>query len=177
MKKEKNTGIGSIDTVKGGKNKNKACLLTLSERKTREEQIIKLPSATNKNVDKALTKLEKKYGQEFKNKFKSITADNGGEFLDWTKLEASRLLEGTKRTVIYFAHPYSSWERGTNENQNRMIRRFIPKGSDISKVTNKTIKKIETWINNYPRKILGYRSSNDLVNDLHLTSNLKSVAL
>ena len=87
------------------------------------------------------------------------------------------MIEGTKRTVIYFAHPYSSWERGTNENQNRMIRRFIPKGSDISKVSNKTIKEIETWINNYPRRILGYRSSNDLVNDLYLTSNLQSVAL
>lgn len=177
IEKRKEYGHWEIDTVKGGKSKSKACLLTLSERKTREELIFKMPSATNENVDNTLTKLEKKYGKEFNNKFKSITADNGGEFLDWNSLEASKMIEGTKRTVLYFAHPYSSWERGTNENQNRIIRRFIPKGADISKISEQEIKEIEKWINNYPRKILGYKSSNDLVNELHLTSNLQSVAI
>lgn len=177
VEKREEYGHWEIDTVKGKKNKNKACLMTLSERKTREELILKLQAATSKKVDNALTKLEKNYGEEFNNKFKSITADNGGEFLDWKTLEESKMIEGAKRTVFYFAHPYSSWERGTNENQNRMIRRFIPKGSDISKVTNKRIKEIEIWINNYPRKILGYKSSSDFVNTLQLTSNLQSVAL
>ena len=172
IEKREEYGHWEIDTVKGGKNKNKACLLTLSERKTREELIFKMPAATKENVDDSLTKLEKEYGKEFNNKFKSITADNGGEFLDWNTLETSKMVEGTKRTMLYFAHPYSSWERGTNENQNRVIRRFIPKGSDISKVSEKEIKEIEKWINNYPRKILGYKSANDLANELHLTSIL-----
>ena len=74
-----------------------------------------------------------------------------------------KIFEGKKRTLMYFANPYSSWERGSNENQNKMIRRFIPKGSNISRISNKRIKEIETWINNYPRKILEYRSASDLV--------------
>ena len=63
------------------------------------------------------------------------------------------------RTHIYYAHPYSSWERGSNENANRVIRRFIPKGCDISKFTRKQIQKIEDWINNYPRKILNFETA------------------
>jgi len=67
-----------------------------------------------------------------------------------------------KRTKIYYAHPYCSWERGTNENINKMIRRFIPKGADISKYSTKEIERIQHWINNYPRRILNYKSANDL---------------
>ena len=65
-----------------------------------------------------------------------------------------------QRTKIYYAHPYSDGERGTNENINRMIRRFIPKGTDIGNITNKEIRRIENWINNYPRKIFEYKSTN-----------------
>jgi IS30 family transposase len=56
----------------------------------------------------------------------------------------------------------SSWERGTNENSNKLIRRFIPKGSDIGKVSKKKIKEIEEWVNNYPRRILGYKSAKEV---------------
>jgi len=115
---------------------------------------------------------ENKYQDFFENKFKSITFDNGGEFLDWEAIEKSRL-RSQKRTLVYFARPYSSWKRGTNESQNRMIRRFIPKGTDISKISDKEIKKIEKWMNNYPRKILGYRTANDLV--LEITKNRSEV--
>jgi IS30 family transposase len=66
-----------------------------------------------------------------------------------------------KRTVAYYAHPYSSWERGSNENVNKMIRRFIPKGMNISKYSDREVKRIEDWINNYPRKILGYKSAKE----------------
>ena len=68
-----------------------------------------------------------------------------------------------KRTVTCFAHAYYSWERGSNEVQNRMIRRFIPKGTDIHTITEKEIKLNETWMNNYPRKKLGYKSANQMV--------------
>lgn len=63
------------------------------------------------------------------------------------------------RTKVYFCHPYSSWERGTNENTNGMIRRRFPKGTNFAAVTNAQITQAENWINNYPRKILGYKSS------------------
>lgn len=133
-------GHWEIDSVVSGKKKGKAALLTLTERKTREEIIRKIPGATKKAVANVFCELEKEYGLHFRETFKTITADNGSEFLDWQRLEESSFFKGEKRTILYFATPYSSWERGTNENHNRMIRRFIPKGSNISKVSKKTIK-------------------------------------
>ena len=147
------------DTVKGCRG-SKAALLTLTERKTRQQIIIKVSQATHGAVQSALDRLETKLGSQFKVKFKSITFDNGSEFLNWESLEASILKEGDKRTTIYFAHSYSSWERGTNENHNRMIRRFVFKGLDIQGFGDEEIKKIENWMNDYPRKILGYNTPN-----------------
>ena len=155
------------DCLKGPKNK-KAGLFTLTERLTREEIIFKIKALTQESIIEAMNKLESKYQEGFKDKFKSITLDNGGEFLNWEGIEKSKL-NGGKRTLVYFAHPYSSWERGTNENQNRMIRRFIPKGADIAKISDKEVKKIENWMNNYPRKILGYKTANEMV--LEATDN------
>ena len=66
----------------------------------------------------------------------------------------------SKRTNVYYAHPYCSGERGTNENNNRLIRRWIPKGTDITKIKPSFIKEIEAWINNYPRAMFDYQSSN-----------------
>ncbi|MCK5492918.1 MAG: IS30 family transposase, partial [Candidatus Omnitrophica bacterium] len=155
------------DCVKS-RRKKKSGLFVLTERKTREEIILKIKALTQEAILEAIGKLENKYKRHFKDKFKSITFDNGGEFLDWEAIEKSCLYQG-KRTLVYFAHPYSSWECGTNENQNRMIRRFIPKGTDISKISDKEIKRIENWMNNYPRKILGYKSANEMV--LEATKN------
>jgi IS30 family transposase len=148
------------DTVKGCRRGSKAGLLTLTERKTRQQVILKIKDASHEAVQAAFDRLEEKYGAEFKTKFKSITFDNGSEFLGWESLEASILRGGEKRTLIYFAHAYSSWERGTNENHNRMIRRFIYKGLDIDGFTDHEIKQIEDWMNNYPRRILGYNTPN-----------------
>jgi len=150
------------DCVKGPVGK-KTSLFTLTERKTLEEIIVKIKRATQEEVQKALDGLEKEYGTEFKQKFKTLTLDNGVEFLDWESLESSVLEPGSRRIITYFAHAYSSWERGANENQNRMIRRFIPKGTDIADVSEREIKVIETWMNNYPRKRLGYKTAKELV--------------
>lgn len=101
--------------------------------------------------------------------FQTITVDNGSEFSDYEGIERSATGEG-KRTNVYFCHPYSSYERGSNENQNKMIRRHYPKGYDFSNVTPADIQKLENWINNYPRKIFDFYSSSDLyeacLNDL-----------
>ena len=146
------------DCVKG-KRGTKTTLLTLTERKTLEEIIVRLDQATQEEVQKAINTLEKKYGERFKLKFKTLTFDNGSEFLDWKTLEFSIFDEKTRRITIYFAHAYSAWERGSNENANRIIRRFIPKGIDISNFDKSQIKDIENWMNNYPRKSLGYMSA------------------
>ena len=147
------------DTVKGCRG-SRAALLTLTERKTRQEVIIKVERASHEAVQAAFDKLERKLGDQFGVQFKSITLDNGSEFLNWESLEASILKKGTKRTTIYFAHSYSSWERGTNENHNRMIRRFVYKGLDIEGFGDEEIQKVEDWMNNYPRRILGYNTPN-----------------
>ena len=145
------------DTVKGAR-RAKPGLLTLTERKTREELIIKVDQSTQEAVKAAFDNLERRHGDQFKIKFKSFTFDNGSEFLNWQSLEASVLRTGERRTTVYFAHSYSSWERGTNENQNRMIRRFVPKGLDIGGFSDEEIKAVEDWMNNYPRRILGYNT-------------------
>lgn len=160
------------DSVKSAR-RSKAGLLTLTERKTRQEIIIKVDQATHEAVQDAFDRLERTLGSQFKVKFKSITFDNGSEFLNWQSLEASVLKAGERRTTIYFAHAYSSWERGTNENHNRMIRRFVPKGYDIGGFSDQEIKTVEDWMNNYPRRILGYNTPNEAVQALQGNGNLK----
>jgi len=99
-----------------------------------QPDIIRLPDKTQRAVKRALDRLERRYGKEFKDKFKTITTDNGSEVLDFTSLEKSCRGKG-KRFRMYFAHPYSSWERGSNENANGIIRRFSPKGTDFSRIS------------------------------------------
>ena len=88
--------------------------------------------------------------------------DNGSEFIDSKSLDSSCLRLEENRTVCYYAHPYSAWERGSNENANKLIRRFIPKGTDIGKLNARDIRRIEQWMNNYPRKMFGYKTANEI---------------
>ncbi len=151
-----------MDCVEGKKH-TKECLLVLSERLTRREIVIKMPDKTTASVIKALDRLEWKYGRRFPRIFKSITVDNGSEFQDCAGMERSIFGKGRKqRTAVYYCHPYSAYERGTNENINKMIRRFLPKGTDFRKVTAAYIQRVEDWINHYPREILGFETSGDL---------------
>jgi len=139
----------------------KPCLLVMTERKGRKERIFKIPNKQQESVAEVFDELEREMKEDFRLVFKSFTFDNGSEFLNWERLERSVLNESEKRTIVYYAHPYSSWERGSNENANRLIRRFIPKGADIAAFSDDDIKRIEHWINNYPRRILNYYSAND----------------
>ena len=97
---------------------------------------------------------------QFRKVFKSITVDNVVEFSDFKELEKS--IYGEKRTSVYYCHPYTPCERGSNERLNREIRRLIPKGTDLSTISDKRIKAVETWVNNYPREIFGYATSAEL---------------
>ena len=156
----KEIGHWEMDCVVG-KSGTKPVLLVLSERALRKELIFKLNNKTQDEVIKVLDRLEREMGRaRFSEAFKTITSDNGGEFLDFGRIEKSQFAKGKKRTKMYYAHPYRAWERGTNENINKMIRRFIPKGIDIARFSDLEIKSIENFINNYPRKILGGLSAN-----------------
>ena len=140
-------GHWEIDTVIGSRSGQGAVLVTLVERKTRYEIILKAERKTAEAMTRAIDELKSHMAGHFKSIFKTVTSDNGTEF--------SNLTESLLATTgVFFAHPYSSWERGTNENHNGLIRRFIPKGSDITPITKRTIQSIEQWMNRYPRKIL-----------------------
>jgi len=157
-------GHWEIDLVIGGKNGSKEVLMTLTERKTRMVRVRKLKDRTQASVLKALRSMESAMGTcAFRAVFKSITADNGTEFIDVESMEKSAF-SNQKRTQLYYAHPYASWERGSNENGNRMIRRFIPKGADIADYSREKIREIQNWINGYPRKILQFKTAEEMFN-------------
>lgn len=163
-------GHWEMDTVVGGQKKGLSCLLVLSERMTREEILIKMKNKKASSVVHALNMLERKLGSKaFRQKFLTITCDNGVEFMDADGIENSRYTKGN-RTVLYYCHPYSAWERGTNENINRMVRRFFPKGIDFDTVTTKQVQFVQDWINNYPRKILGGVSSIQYRDNLNIAT-------
>ena len=160
-------GHWEMDTVVG-KSGTKEVLLVLTERKTREEIIRKIKSKSQCCVVRELDKLERKLGsKKFREKFKTITCDNGCENLDFEGIERS-VLTRKKRTMVFYAHPYSAWERGSNENAHKLIRRFIPKGTARGTISHERVKMIEYWINNYPRRILGGLSSNALIKKLNI---------
>lgn len=154
-------GHWEMDSVEG-KQGTKPRLLVLTERLTRQEIVFRVPDGTAASVVKSLDNLERKYGKEmFKRVFQTITVDNGSEFADYTGMERSRTGKG-KRTTVYYCHPYSSYERGSNENQNKMLRRRFPKGSSFEKVTAGAVAAAVEWLNNYPREIFDFASSEEL---------------
>lgn len=156
-------GHWEMDTVVGKQGCSKKSLLVLTERKTRKEIIIMLKRHTMEQVTNALDRIEREKGSRlFRMIFKTITVDNGSEFQDYEGMERSKRNKKKKRTKIYYCHPYCSSERGSNENQNKLIRRHIPKGTNFDDKTQGDMKRIEDWMNDYPREILGFRSSNEL---------------
>ena len=144
-------GNWEIDTIVG-KKESSPVLLSLDERFTRKRHLVKIPSRSSEAVRQGLEKIAEYYGERFEAVFKSVTSDNGSEFVD-----LGRYLP--KSTKVYYAHPYSSYERGTNEKQNSLVRRFFPKGKSFDSVTDEQIAFVEHWINNLPRKIFNYRCS------------------
>ena len=153
-------GHWEMDCVEGKKGTKKT-MLVLTERYTRYEIIRIMKDHTAASVVKALNGIERAYGADFYKIFQSITIDNGSEFSDYEGLEQSCRRSGT-RTKVYYCHPYSSYERGSNENQNKMIRRHYPKGVSFERVTPADTRRLEKWINNYPRGIFDYFTSADL---------------
>ena len=98
--------------------------MTIVERKLRESIWIKVRNHSAEAIDEALSALIDQFGDKYNEVFKSITGDNGSEFANLSQIES-------KGIAVYFTHPYSSYEKGTNECHNKMLRRFIPKGKNI----------------------------------------------
>lgn len=164
-------GHWEMDLVIGKREGKEPVLLVLSERASRDEIIRLLKDKTQKSVAKALDKIERKIGVvKFRETFKTITTDNGPEFLDYKSIEKSYSGVKTPRTNQYYADAYCSWQRGTNENINKMIRRFLPKGTSFKNLTNEQVARIEIWINNYPRKIHGFKTSKQVYEEMKRAS-------
>lgn len=136
-----------------GKEGTKPVLLTLLERKSRQVIIEKLPDRRAATIRAMFDRMEHQT-PDFSRKFKSVTTDNGPEFLEYEKLRQS--IQGGIRFEVYYCHSYAAWEKGSNENHNRMIRRWFPKGTDFNQVTEKEIAELQDWMNSYPRKILNW---------------------
>lgn len=151
-------GDWEMDLIVGAKNTT-ACLLTLYERYSRRVLIYKLQDRKAACVRSIFDHLEYQL-PNFREAFKSITTDNGSEFLEYDLLRRS--IRGGSRFEIYYCHSYAAWEKGGNENHNRMIRRWYPKGTDFTEISQQEISQLQDWMNNYPRKLLGWKTPNEI---------------
>ena len=148
-------GHWEIDSVIGKKKEGEPQVMTIVERKLRMSLWIKVKAHSAEAIDEALKLLIENFGDKYKQVFKSITGDNGSEFGNLSKLEELGI-------PIYFTHPYTSCEKGTNERHNRMLRRFIPKGKSIDDYSADDIMFFADKINNLPRRILNYHTPEEL---------------
>jgi len=155
-------GHWELDSVIGKAKGRLQSLLVLTERLTRYEIILRVRSKEMAETVKALRSI---ISQHPKGTFKTLTVDNGSEFQDCKGMEQDK--DGNKHLTVYYCHPYSSYERGSNERNNRIIRRYLPKGKSFHKVTQTHCDLIADSINDMPRKILGYATARELF-DLEL---------
>lgn len=143
------------DTMVGKRAGKEAVILTLLEKKMQTYLALRIPSKTSEAVMGAMNALRSEYGDRFSTVFKTITLDNGSEFSDFAQVEAWG-------TQIYFAHPYTSWERPQNERHNGLFRAFVPKGASIEKFSDEDILAAADELNGRPRRKLGYRTPEEL---------------
>ena len=145
VEKKKRFGDWEVDTVLG--KQGTGAIVSLVERQSKMYLIRKVPAKSAAHVAQAMVGMLWRYRRHVR----TITADNGSEFCDH-ELVADKL-----KTDIYFANPYSSWERGLNENFNGLLRQYIRKGTDLRTVTDKQIADVERALNARPRKCLGFK--------------------
>lgn len=143
-----------------GKN-HESCIGTLAERTTRTVIIIPLKNKNAATVRKAFENEIKKLPKLMK---KSLTYDNG------TEMSEHKMFTQNTKVQVYFTHPYSPWERPTNENTNGLIRDYFPKGTDFNKITRKKIKQVQNELNERPRRVLDYQTPKEVFNNLILNN-------
>lgn len=148
-------GHWEVDTVVGHRQGKEAVVLSLVERVTDNYIALHIPGRTSDAVMTAMAGLQHEYGDKFSTVFKSFTADNGSEFEHLSQSEQWG-------SMVYFAHPYSSWERPQNERHNGILRRFIPKGVSMERYTPQDVLFFADEMNGLPRKRLGYSTPEEL---------------
>jgi IS30 family transposase len=137
----------------------KSAIGTLVERSSRVLILVHLKGKDSLTVRKAFERAFKHVPRHMK---KSMTYDNG------TEMAQHALFTKNTKTDVYFADPYSPWQRGTNENTNGLLRSFFPKGTDLSLITKKQLKQVEIKLNQRPRRILNYETpANIFLNYCH----------
>ena len=146
-------GHWEADTVVSGQGKSTACFATLAERKTRFYIAIKMPNRKAQTMADTVVAALSQFPSEL---VKTITCDRGTEFANWANIEKRLDCD------VYFADPYCAWQRGSNENSNGLLREFYPKGRNLSRVSPATLKRNLALINARPRKVLGFRSAQEL---------------
>lgn len=142
----KRIGDWEVDTIIG--KRHQKAIVTLTERKTRFALLQKVDNRTAEEVSKAIIDLL----QPLSDHVHTITADNGKEFADHQNISK------TLKSAFYFAHPFSAWERGSNENMNGLVRQYIPKSCDFSSLSDTDLQWIMYRLNHRPRKCLDFRS-------------------
>ncbi len=150
VEKRSRVGDWELDTIIG--TRHQQAIVSLTERKARLALIAKVERKTAEQVTNAIVRLLKPYAD----KVHTLTSDNGKEFAKHKDIAE------TLAADFYFAHPYSSWERGTNENMNGLIRQYFPKHCDFKTITDKDIQIVMHRLNNRPRKCLGYQTPNEV---------------
>ena len=130
--------------------KSKGCLATFVERQTRFYMAVKIKNRSASEIYRAIQEL---YEHFPKDTFKTYIVDRGKEFACYSKVEADL------KVPVYFADAYSSWQRGSNENANGLLREFFPKKTDLAQVTEKEVNEALFLINHRPRKCLGWKTS------------------
>lgn len=156
VRKRKTLGHWELDTVVSSRGKSKACLSTYVERKTRLVKAKLMPDRKSDTFNKYCIETFSDFSSV---SIKTLTVDRGKEFAGYAQLEKDLNVD------VYFADPYSSWQRGTNENTNGLIREFFPKKFDFSTITQDEVDIVEKFLNNRPRKCLGYKTPLEAFNE------------
>lgn len=161
VRKRETFGHWELDTVVSSRGKSKACVATFIERKTRWYSAIKMTDRTSASMEKAVHTLCQRFPKEG---FLTATTDRGKEFSCYSSLQKDLDIQ------VYFADPYSSWQRGSNENGNGLLREFFPKKTDFATISEDELNEALRLINNRPRKCLKWRTANEALMDevLHL---------
>jgi IS30 family transposase len=134
--------------------KQKAIVSVQVERKSRLVRISKFENKSAEETKNALVKTAESVPREL---FQTITFDNGTENVQHAEIKQEYGIE------TYFCDPFASWQKGSVENMNKLIRRYLPRHTDLSKLTNQDIFLIQEKLNNRPRKVLKYQTPNEVI--------------
>lgn len=161
IRKRRTFGHWELDSVVSSRGKSKGCFATFVERKTRWFLAIKTPNRSARSMEQAIKTLNEQLPS---GAFQTATVDRGKEFACY------RTIEQDTDIKVYFADPYSSWQRGSNENANGLLREFFPKKTDLANVSNDELEGALSLINNRPRKCLNWKTTYEAFQEelLHL---------